>query len=192
VENKTADKDLVIRCLQGAEQDFEELIKRYSKKLYLFIFSRTGSPEDTEDILQETFMKAFANLSSYNPKWEFSTWIYTIASRTTLSYFRYTRVRQQEPEIPLNPSPTPEEEIMKDDIRNIWETADRLGELKNEILRLRYSDGFSIREISKITGRSAVNIRVLLYRAKNELIRLLHNSENMDSLLNKGPEKRLT
>ena len=137
-------------------------------------------------------MKAFRNISSYNPKWEFSTWIYTIAARTALSHFRYASIRKREPEIPLKPSPTPEEEIMKDDIHNVWNAADRLGKTKNEILRLRYSDGFSIREISRITGKSSVNIRVLLYRAKNELIRLLRDGENMNPVLNKGPEKSMT
>ena len=192
MENPETDKDLVLKCLDGSERDFEKLIERYSKKLYLFIYNRTRNNEDTEDIIQDTFLKAYRNLSSYDPKWNFSTWIYTIASRTAASHFRYENVRKKEPMIQLNPVTTPEEEVMKEDISGIWKAAGKLSKKKYEIIRLRYGDGLSIREIGKITGKSPVNIRVLIYRAKNELIRIINTTGEFSSALQNDPEKSMT
>ena len=191
MEKTVTDKDLVLKCLNGSERDFEKLIERYSKKLYLFIYNKTGNNEDTEDIIQDTFLKAYRNLSSYDPKWNFSTWIYTIASRTAASHFRYENVRKKEPMIQLNPVTTPEEEVMKEDISGIWKAAGKLSKKKYEIIRLRYGDGLSIREIGKITGKSPVNIRVLIYRAKNELIRIINNTGEFSSALQNDPEKSM-
>ncbi len=192
MENPVKDKELVLKCLRGSEKDFETLIERYSKKLYLFIYNKTGNNEDTEDIIQETFLKVYRNLSSYDPKWNFSTWIYTIASRTAASHFRYENVRKKEPMIQLNPVKTPEEEVMKGDITGIWKAAGRLSKSKHEIIRLRYGDGLSIREIGKITGKSPVNVRVLIFRAKNELIRIINNTSEFGHTLKNDPEKSMT
>jgi len=192
VEEIVTDRNLVEGSLNGSEQDFETLIKRYSKKLYLFIFNRTGNREDTEDIIQETFLKAYKNLSAYDHKWNFSTWIYTIASRTSISHFRYTNVRDRNPIFTLNPIESPEEKMIKDDAGGIWESAGRLGPVKYEIIRLRYGDGLTIKEIGKITGKTTVNIRVILYRAKNELIRIMNRTTETGMPLQKNPKKSMT
>ena len=192
MEPIVTDRDLVESSLNGSKQDFETLIKRYSKKLYLFIFNRTGNREDTEDIIQETFLKAYKNLSGYDPKWNFSTWIYTIAMRISISHFRYNNVRDMNPIFPLSQTESPEEKMIKGDAGNIWEAAGKLGIARYEVIRLRYGDGLTIKEIGKITGKTAVNIRVILYRAKNELIRIINRTAESRIPLQKFPEKSMT
>ena len=189
MEKIVTDRDLVEGSLNGSRQDFEALIKRYSKKLYLFIFNRTGNREDTEDIIQETFLKAYKNLSGYDPKWNFSTWIYTIAQRTSISHFRHTNVREKALIFPFSQSESPEEKIMKDDVKNIWNATGKLGPVKQEVIRLRYGDGLTIKEIAKITGKSSVNIRVILYRAKSELIQIINGTNRTGMPLQKNSEK---
>lgn len=191
MENPVTDKDLVIKCLNGSEKDFEVLIKRYSKKLYLFILNRTGNREDTEDIIQETFLKAYKNLSGYDPKWNFSTWIYTIAMRTSVSHFRHTNVREKTPIFPFSQSESPEEKIMKNDVNDIWDAAGKLGSVKYEVIRLRYGDGLTIKEIGKITGKTSVNIRVILYRAKGELIRIINGTTGTEMPLQNNSGKSI-
>jgi len=191
VEQIITDRALVESSLNGSVPDFEILIKRYSKKLYLFIYNRTGNREDTEDIIQETFLKVYKNLSGYDPKWNFSTWIYTIAVRISVSHFRYTNVREREPIFPLNPIESPEEKMLKGDVSNIWEAAGKLGPVKSEVIRLRYGDGLTIKEIGKITGKTGVNIRVILYRAKNELIRIINKTPETGMTLQKYPKKSM-
>ena len=192
MEQIVTDRDLVESSLKGSKHDFETLIKRYSKKLYLFIFNRTGNSEDTDYIIQETFLKAYRNLSGYDPTWNFSTWIYTIAVRVSVSHFRYTNVREREPIFPLNPIESPEEKMLKGDVSSIWEAAGKLGPVKSEVIRLRYGDGLTIKEIGKITGKTGVNIRVILYRAKNELIRIINKTPETGMTLKKYPEKSMT
>ena len=179
------------RSLNGSDRDFEVLIKRYSKKLYLFIFNQTRNNEDTEDIIQDTFLKAYKNLAAYDPTWKFSTWIYTIAGRTAVSHFRYENIRNREPLIPLSSSATPEEEMMKGELNSLWEAAGKLSPVKSEVIRLRYGDGLTIKEIGRITGKSAVNIRVLLYRAKNELIRILNITGEIGNVLQNDPKESM-
>lgn len=192
MEKIVTDRDLVEASLNGSKQDFETLIKRYSKKLYLFIFNRTGNREDTEDIVQDTFLKAYKNLSAYDPKWNFSTWIYTIAVRISINHFRYTNVRDKSTMFPLSATESPEEKMIKYDADNIWKEAGKLGTFKYEVIRLRYSDGMTIKEIGKITGKTAVNIRVILFRAKNELIRIINNTAGSGMPLQKYAEQSIT
>jgi len=192
LEKHKTDSEIVMDTLNGSVREFEKIIERYSKKLYLFIFNRTHNREDAEDIVQETFLKAYKNLSSYNPGWKFSTWIYTIASRTSVSHFRYTSVRNREPIIPQTPSPTPEEESLKADVHYVWKAAEKLHPVKKEIIQLRYGEGLTMDEIGKITGKSTINVRVILYRAKNDLIRIINNPDGISTTLQNNPKKSMT
>ena len=192
MENSVTDKELVLNTINGSGLGFEQIIKRYSPKLYLFIFNRTGNREDTEDIVQETFLKVYKNLSGYDPKWKFSTWIYTIAARTVASHFRYMDVRNRKPMIEIAIPPTPEEELLKDDINNIWTAARKLDRIKFELLWLRYREGMTLKEIGKIAGKSPVNTRVILHRAKSELAGILNTSGDIRNAIKRGPEKNLT
>lgn len=189
MKTSITDRELVLITINGSEQGFEQLIQRYSRKLYLFIFNRTSNREDTEDIVQETFIKAYKNLSGYDPKWKFSTWVYTIAARTVASYFRHINIRNREHFLESVPPSTPEEELLKDDVNNIWSAAQKLDRIKFEVLWLRYREGMTLKEIGKIMGKSHVNIRVILHRAKVELIRVLDISGNIRNVIKKSPIK---
>jgi len=186
LENIVTDRELVLITINGSEQGFEQLIKRYSRKLYLFIFNRTGNREDTEDIVQETFLKAYKNLSGYDPRWKFSTWVYTIAARTVASHFRHINISNREHFLESAPPSTPEEELLKDDVNNIWSVAQKLDQIKFEVLWLRYREGMTLKEIGKIMGKSYVNTRVILHRAKAELIHVLDISGDILSVTKKS------
>ena len=67
---------------------FAELVKKYSKPLYWKIRSIVLSHEDADDVLQNTFMKAWKNLSSFQGKSKFSTWLYRIAINESLDFIR--------------------------------------------------------------------------------------------------------
>ncbi len=191
MESTLSDKELVLKTINGLNDGFEQLVKRYSGKLYFFIFNRTSNREDTEDIIQETFLKAYRNLSKYDPKWQFSTWIYTIASRTAVSHFRHKNISYNNPLMEVPAILTPEEELLKTDINNIWFHARKLGKSKFEILWLRYNEGMTLKEIGKVINKSPVNTRVTLHRAKTALTKILIVSDESNNIINGNMKKNL-
>ena len=69
---------LISNTLNGDIQSFALLVQAYQGQLYNFIYKMTKSKEDTEDILQDVFVKVYNNLYKYNNNYRFSTWIYSI------------------------------------------------------------------------------------------------------------------
>jgi RNA polymerase sigma-70 factor (ECF subfamily) len=80
--------ELVEKSLRGDMKSFETLVNLYKDKMYCFLFKMTLSKEDSDDLLQETFICVFKNLYKYNDKWKFSTWIYKIATNLLKNYWK--------------------------------------------------------------------------------------------------------
>ena len=74
-----SDEVLVKQSKEGDLSSFEELAKRYEKKIYNLAYRITGNREDASDVLQETFLQAFRKLASFKSKAKFTTWLYRIA-----------------------------------------------------------------------------------------------------------------
>jgi len=83
-----SDRELMTSVLGGDMKAFESLVDRYKNKLFNLIFRTLGNREESEDILQETFLRVYRERESYDPTYEFSTWIYTIALNLTKNELR--------------------------------------------------------------------------------------------------------
>ena len=82
------DKDLVKMSLVGDQMAFEYLFNRYSDAIRRLFLQRYTSVEDTEDLLQETFIKVYINLHRYSADYTFGQWVYTIARNTHIDFER--------------------------------------------------------------------------------------------------------
>ena len=176
--SKKNDEDLAAEAAKDSRSAFEMLVKRYSGKLYLFINRVIKSHDESLDILQDIFIKAYRNISRFNNRWKFSTWIYTIASREISSYFR--KISAKKRNIPLEGNivtENPEDTFFKGETGNIWELAKKLKPAWYNILWLKYSEGMSNIEIATITGRSAISVRVTLHRSRKYLADLYRMEE---------------
>ncbi len=91
---KLTDEDLIRQFQQGDGKAFDELVERYSKPLYNFIYRILRDPAFSEDLLQETFLRLYLNKDSYREIARFSTWIYTIASNLAKTELRRQKVRR--------------------------------------------------------------------------------------------------
>jgi len=164
-----SDEELASKVAEGSRSSFEELISRYSVRLFYFLRHRFKSVEDTEDLIQETFLKAFRNIGRFDPQHKFSTWLYTIAIRQAISRFRTNKKRSS----PIDPSPLPPDPqdivIQKEESRNIWELASELGKSQYEALWLHYGADMPIKEMAKILNKKPITVRVLLHRARLNL-----------------------
>lgn len=186
---KLADEELVLLSLQNKEH-FYYLIKRYEKKLRRYInrISDLTRPE-SEDILQEIFIKVYCNLNGFNQKFKFSSWIYRIAHNETINFVQKNNNKSQKSFLQLN----------NKDIQNISnfiidenqpyqaiisrEKADKIRELLTklprkyqEVLILRYLEDKKYSEISDILRKPPGTIATLIIRAKSKFQKIVKKS----------------
>lgn len=79
---------IITRILAGKTEEYAYFLDTYGQPVFSLIVRMVNSEEDAEELTQDTFMKAFEHLSSFNGKSSFSTWIYRIAYNTALSFLR--------------------------------------------------------------------------------------------------------
>ncbi len=82
------EKLLIKEALENNQSACSRLVEKYREPVQTFILGIIPQAQDAEDICQETFDKAFRNLATYNSRWAFSTWLFTIAQNTSLDYYR--------------------------------------------------------------------------------------------------------
>src|SRR5919106_3338471 len=82
------DRALVSRILEGDRDRFTELVKRYEKRVVNYVYRITHRYEDAHDLAQEIFVKVFLALDRYDPKYQFSTWLFRIAQNSAIDALR--------------------------------------------------------------------------------------------------------
>ena len=82
------DEHLVERTQSGDARAFDELVVRFSPRLYGLIYNMTSSHEDTNDLLQEVFAKAYRSIRGFQGKSSFYTWMHTIAVNMTINFLK--------------------------------------------------------------------------------------------------------
>jgi RNA polymerase sigma-70 factor (ECF subfamily) len=169
------DEELAAQTAAGSRAAFEELVSRYSPRLFYFLRSRSECDEDIEDLIQETFLRVFRHIDRYDPDRRFSTWVYTLAIRLAVSRHRTRKARPLplDPELPESPSPGPQERlIQKEEDRarqNIWNQARSLRPEEYQALWLRYAEGLPVKEIAKTMNKTQLGVRALLHRSRLKL-----------------------
>ncbi len=172
----SSDEELALKVADGSLPSFEELVSRYSSRLFYFLRHRTETDQDIEDLVQETFLKAFKGMKRFDPDYKFSTWLYTIAVRQAISRFRTNEKMKVKP----TPAPCIQDPekivIQKEESQNLWRLASSLPKKEFEALWLHYSEDMSVKEIAKITKKKPITVRVLLHRARLNLARKIEKS----------------
>ena len=173
---KLSDEELVTKAQTGSRRCFDELVHRYSHRLFYFLRPKVTTDEDTEDLVQETFLKAYRNISRFDLNYKFSTWLYTTAARLAISFYRKKRIAVDTSI--FNPSsPDPQEQVIRaEDSKNLWNIAQALQSNQYQVLWLRYMEELSLKEIALVMKKNRVHVRVLLHRARLNLIKQLNPS----------------
>jgi len=167
------DEELGREARAGSRRSFEELACRYKRRLFVYLRTRLGSDEDAEDMVQETFLKLYRNIESYDPAFRFSTWLYTSATRLAISSFRKKRnaagtLRLEEAGNVADPKAGIARER---EPGGLWDMARRLGGNQFRALWLRYGEDMTVEEIARTLGKSRIAVRLLLHRARTNLIK---------------------
>jgi len=184
-----SDKQLVVETLKNGEK-FSFLMKKYEKKLLYYIKRLSNiSQEDAEDLLQEIFIKTYENLNDYNPKYQFSTWIYRITYNHVISHFRKTKARPQllssEDNLILVEKIASDFNIPKDLDKKYTEKAikrllKKLDKKYRDVLILKFLEEKDYKQIAYILKRPMGTVATLLNRAKKKFKEILEANNITD------------
>ena len=168
-----SDQQLAEWAQQGSVADFEELVRRYQVPLLHFLRNRTGSTADAEDLVQDTWVRAYENLHRYRPSYRFSTWLFTIAHRISLNERRKRRPAGGADcvESVADSGAEPEATAIENEQRGrLWNlAATTLSQPQMTGLWLYYVEEMPVAEIAKVLKRSRVATKTMLFRARRKL-----------------------
>ena len=166
-----------------SEAAFAELHRLYARRLFSTIFSIMKNHEDAEDVLQETLMRAYLALGSFEGRSKLYSWLTRIAINSSLMALRKRRVRREasfeplsccEDEMPQfqikDPSPNPEESYLQ--LERSLRTLNAMAELElplRTVLQIQMSRECSIREIARSLDLSEASVKSRLHRARRRL-----------------------
>jgi RNA polymerase sigma-70 factor (ECF subfamily) len=187
-----SDEELARRAREGSRDAFSALVQRFERPLLRFLCIRTGRVEDSEELVQETFLRAWHNLERYDPTRRFATWLYTIAKRLAISHQRRERgallgaeALAEHPGAEPDPQSSASE---REESLELWSLAARvLGQEERSALWLRYGEDLTPAEIAQVLGRRQVTVRVLLFRAREKLARGFESPETDTQGMVGGP-----
>ena len=171
------------RAQAGDTEAFDELVMKYSPKLYGMVYNMTGNREDTHDVLQDVFSKAYRSIRRFRGKSKFYTWIYSISVNMTLNFLkkrgREKKISLEDMSPAVLKDPDYLEMVAKSDpVRdaNLNELQQRLNEAlqalsedHRTVVTLFDIQGLPHAEISKILGVSQGTVRSRLFYAHRQL-----------------------
>ena len=166
-------EQLAIRALRGCRRSFNELVERFHVRLVRFLRTGTAYPQNAEDLAQETFLRAWQNIGRYNPRWRFSTWLYTIGYRLACNHRADLPIESAGMSRQGNAQPPDVIAENRENRRMLWSIAAELPQNQYKALWLKYAEDMTIKEIARVMGKSQVNVKLMLYRARTGLAKRL-------------------
>ena len=175
--------ELVRRSRRGDLGAYDELVRRYQERIYATIYHMTANHEDANDLAQETFIKAFHALRSFQGGSSFYTWIYRIAVNKTINFLKQRKARSQmslddldfhaehDPDlVALISEKTPRREASLTELQEkLNEAMQRLSEPHRLVVTLHDVQGLSHEEIANIMGCNIGTVRSRLFYARQQL-----------------------
>lgn len=179
-----SDVDLVAGAIDGREDSFEELVRRYQRPIISYVFRIVGEYDASLDVTQEVFIKVYNSLNRYSRDYKFSTWLYRIAHNAAIDHLRRNPANKQSIEtensdgtsqIQIESSrPTPEQDQERSECRTEIEAVVRcLPPAYRDLIVLRHSKDLSYEEIAAVTGLPLGTVKNRLFRAREMMRGLL-------------------
>jgi RNA polymerase sigma-70 factor (ECF subfamily) len=177
------DLDLVHATKNGDVTAFEQLVKRYDRTLLRIAQSITHNTEDSQDVVQEAFFKAYQHLAAFREDSKFSTWLFRITVNQSLMKLRKQRTRREEsldedfqadgdviPKEVCDWAPSPEQLYWASELRNILVNClEQLSPILQTVFVLRDIEGLTIEQIVEVLNVSQTAVKARLLRARLQL-----------------------
>lgn len=176
------EKRLIERARRDDREAFAELVEMYKDKIYQLAYRMTGNRQEAEDVAQETFLRVYANLHTYDINLKFSTWIYRIATNLCID-----RGRKKKADFSLDEEisgsegldwhsrlsskeKTPEDKVVIHELQEtVQQALSQLGPKYRSIMILRYIEDLSLQEISDALQLPITTIKTRIHRGREAL-----------------------
>ncbi len=189
--NDENDNRIVAKILSSKKHMFETLVERYKNGIMTLLYRFLGNREEAEDAAQDTFVRAFKYLKSYDSNAKFSSWLFKIA--TNCAYKQLSKIRKRSFESlddvqvgskvkePEDISSFPEKVVVDGERAVILQEAlAKLPDHYREVLILRFMQDLSYNEISEIMEIPISSVKVNLHRAKARLMKIYKEMESVE------------
>jgi RNA polymerase sigma-70 factor (ECF subfamily) len=172
-----SDNEILSRVLQGDQQAYAEIVKRYQAFVFTIALRYTPNREDAEEIAQDCFVKAFRSLSDFRGESKFSTWLYTIVTTTCLTFLRKKKLETSsldnekvfEAADSLDSGFRANQIEQKSRVTMVNRAIALLSTDDAQILTLFYKGEQSLEEIAQVLAIEANTVKVRLHRARQRL-----------------------
>jgi len=169
---------LIERAIKRNPAAFTDLYDRYVDRVYRYVYYRVTSQSDSEDITQEVFVRAWKNIHKYQQRGRpFAAWLFAIARNLITDHYRNRKNLVLLDDV-ANSTQVDGVDLQKEaedsfDRTQVRSAVAKLKGDRQRVIRLRFIDGFSYEEIAQILKKSEGAIRVIQYRALQDLRRIL-------------------
>ena len=176
IMDRKSDQIYIDRVLQGDTNAFAYLVDRYKNLTYTVAMKIVRNHEDAEEVAQDSFIKAYSQLHTFKGDSKFSTWLYTIVYRNSITKIRKKKITTTDIDSYIienhkSDYDFPQIEAIKngEQKKYISEAIDNLPETDAFLITLFYLEESSVEEIEQITGLTKTNVKVKLFRARKKL-----------------------
>ncbi len=166
------DFEIIDNVRAGKVKDFDILISRHKDYVMSVCVSVLKSRQDAEEASQDSFIKAYKKLASFDKSSKFSTWLYRIAYRTSLDFLRKRKrtVDIDDHAFGLRSDSEVQLKIDKEERMGILQSViDTLEDEERTLIRLFYFEEMGIKDLAKITGLKDSNVKIKLFRIRKKL-----------------------
>ena len=190
-ESAEQDKELVAQALTGDETAYATLVEKYQNALFHHIRKIVRDKSEVDDLVQETFIKAFSALESYSTQYAFSTWLYKIATNHSIDFLRKKKLRTQSIDKPIKtkegemevelPDTTyrPDRHIVEDQRKTlIQEAIDALPPKYYRVIVLRHQQEKTYDEIARELDLPLGTVKAHIFRARELLNKYLREKRD--------------
>ena len=172
---------VLVRARQGDSDAFRALVETHSRGVFRLAFRMTGNEQDAEDVVQESFLRAYRQLGRFESRANFGTWLYRIVSNCSVDLMRSKQARHDQVrgdsldqagamELPAADMPGPERIAESAEIeRRVQGALRELSPLERAAFTLRHYEGRSIDEISETLGLGTSAAKHSVFRAVKKL-----------------------
>jgi len=171
------DAAAVAQARDGDEEAFRVLVDRHSRSIYRLAYRMTGKAEDAEDVVQEAFVRAYRQLSRFEARSNFATWLYRITFNCAVDYMRArprreaaeTQDRLEQMSEP-SPGPTMDDLVYAGEIgKRVQAALEELSEQERAAFLMRHYQGCSIEEISQALDLRTNAAKHSIFRAVRKM-----------------------
>ena len=187
---EVSDAAAVAKAREGDQDAFRALVERHSVRLFQLAYRMTGNEQDAEDIVQETFLRAYKQLGRFESRAGFGTWLHRIAANCSLDLLRKQTRRgeheraseftgQEATGAIQSDAPAPDQQAFHGEVRHKVESAlQELTPMERTAFVLRHFEGRSIGEIGDALGAGPGATKQSIFRAVQKMRRALEPMVN--------------